>query len=98
MKPTLYPEAFYIVHHRFTGAPFKPGGVWGDIADGPACDDEAVIEAMIEAWKDEQHEPDATDFRVTYVQVGKAAEDCTAWALRTMLETLEERMEARGMW
>lgn len=87
-----YPDRFFIIHHLFTGDGFEPGGEWGDIGDGPIADDETVIDLMIEAWKDEQHEPDRSDFRVWQI-VGGKAEDCTAWALRTMIETIEE-----GIW
>jgi hypothetical protein len=88
-----YPDNFFIIHHRFTGAPFPPEGIWGDVGDGPIEDEEDVIELIIEAWKEEQHEPDNTDFRVWYIagRLG-VAEDCTAWALKTMIETLEERL------
>jgi hypothetical protein len=89
---TQYPDSFFIVHHRFTGDPFKDGGEWGDIGDGPVADDEAVINLILDAWKDEQHEPDCTDFRVWQI-VGNKVEDCTAWAIRTMIETLEEGLE-----
>ena len=86
-----YPDSFFIIHRRFTGRPFPPEGTWGDIGDGPIADHEDVIEEIIHAWKDEQHEPDNTDFRVWHIVNGKS-EDCTAWALRTMIETLEERL------
>lgn len=89
---TKYPNSFFIIHRRFTGPCFDQGGEWGDIGDGPITDDETVIDRIIEAWKDEQHEPDRSDFRVWQIVNGKA-EDCTAWALRTMIETLEEGIE-----
>lgn len=91
MKPTAYPETFFIVHRRFQNSFCPPGGIWGDIGDGPVASDEDVIEVMIEAWRDEQYEPDKTDFRVWQIVPGKPAENCTAWAIRTMLETIEER-------
>lgn len=84
-----YPtQGFFVAHKRFTGLDGQP---WGDILDGPQVDDEAVIEAIIEAWKDEQHGPDTDDLRVWSIIPGRSAEDCTAWALRTVIETLEER-------
>jgi len=96
-QPAPYPEEFYIAHRRYTGHSVAPGGEWGDVLDGPERDDEAVIEAMIENWKDEQHAPDETDFRVWHITPDRPREDCTAWALRTMIETMQDRMEARGL-
>jgi hypothetical protein len=96
MKPAEYPDSFFIAHRRYTGASFPPEGSWGNIdgpCDGPQRDDEAVIEAMLESWKDECHEPDETDFRVLHIILGKSAEDCTKWALRTMIETVQLRAE-----
>ena len=97
-QPAPYPDSFFIAHRGYTGHNVAPGGEWGDVLDGPERDDEAVIEAMIENWKDEQHAPDETDFRVWHIIPGKPAEDCTKWALRTMIETMQDRMEARGLW
>jgi len=92
-KPAEYPDIFFVAHRRYTGPCFTPEGEWGDVLDGPQCDDEVVIEALIENWRDEQHEPDHTDFRVWYIQPGKPAEDCTKWALRTMIESLQLQAE-----
>ena len=84
-----YPrQGFFVAHRRFMTLDGKP---WGDILDGPMADDEAVIEAIIEAWKDDQHGPDRDDLRVWHIITGKPAEDCTDWAVRTVIETLEER-------
>lgn len=91
MKPAAYPDSFFIVRHRFQGDFCPPGGTWGDIGDGPVASDEDVIEVMIDTWRDEQYEPDETDFRVWQIIPGKPAENCTAWAIRTMIETIEER-------
>ena len=93
-----YPDSFFIIHRRFAGPSFPPEGTWGDISDGPVASDEDVICEMLEAWKDEQHEPDETDFRVWQIGYSKffgtvVAEDCTAWALRTMIEVLQEEHE-----
>lgn len=91
MKPAPYPETFFVVHHRFQGSFCAPEGTWGDIGDGFVTSEDDVIEVMIDAWADEPYEPDATDFRVWQIVPGKPAEDCTAWAIRTMIETIEER-------
>ena len=91
---TRYPDTFFVAHRLFTGHPFPAGGVWGDILDGPMADDEAVIEAVIEAFKDDEHGPDRSDLRVWQIVPGKPAEDCTAWAVRTVFETLAERLGA----
>ena len=91
---TPYPETFYIVHRRYNGPSFPAGGTWGNIeheCDGPQADDEAVIEALIKNW-DEPHEPDATDYRVWHITPDKPREDCTKWALQTMIETMRIRM------
>ena len=89
-----YPlQGFFVAHKRFMGHPFPPEGSWGDILDGPEVDDEAVIEAILEAWKDEQHGPDRDDLRVWNIVPGKAAEDCTAWAVRTAIEAVEDMQE-----
>ena len=91
-----YPtEGFFVAHKRFIGPNFKPQGEWGDILDGPMTDDESVIEAILEAWKDEQHAPDTDDLRVWHIIPGKPAEDCTAWAVKTVMETLE--LQAEGL-
>ena len=99
-QPAPYPDEFYIAHRRYTGPGLALGGEWGNVheqCDGPQTDFEAVIEAMIENWKDEQHAPDETDFRVWHITPDRPREDCTAWALRTMIETMQDRMEARGL-
>ena len=84
-----YPlQGFFVAHRRFMGLNGNP---WGDILDGPQIDDEAVIEAIIEAWADSEFPPDTDDLRVWYIVPGKPAEDCTACAVRTVIETLEER-------
>ena len=84
-----YPlQGFFVAHRRFTTLDGKP---WGDILDGPQVDDEAVIEAIIEAFKDSEFAPDFDDLRVWHIIPGKIAEDCTDWAVRTAIETLEER-------
>lgn len=93
--PAKHPDSFYVCHRRYTGYGTPPGGSWGNLGggpcDGPQEDCEQVIEAMIENWKDEYYEPDVTDFCVWHIQPGKPAEDCTAWALKTMIETMQER-------
>ena len=84
-----YPlQGFFVAHRRFLD---REGQPWGDILDGPQVDDKAVIEAIIEAWKFDQHAPDFDDLRVWCIIPGKFAEDCTDWAVRTVTETLEER-------
>lgn len=91
MKPAPYPDTFFIVHHRFQGPFCAPEGEWGDIGDGPVASEDDAIEAMINTWNETWREPDETDFRVWQIVPGKPAENCTAWAIRTMLETIEER-------
>ena len=83
-----YPTgSFFIVHKRFTALEGKP---WGDLLDGPQVDDEAVIECIYEAWKDEEHAPGRDDLRVWHIQPGKPAEDCTAWAIKTVKEYAQD--------
>jgi len=82
---------FFVAHKRFMGHPMPPQGSWGDILDGPQVDDEAVIEAIIEAFKDSEFAPGRDDLRVWHIIPGKIAEDCTDWAVRTVIETMEER-------
>jgi hypothetical protein len=84
---------FFVAHKRFMGHPFPPQGKWGDILDGPEVDDEAVIEAIIEAWADSEFSPDRDDLRVWHIVLGKEAEDCTAWAVKTVMEALELKAE-----
>jgi len=91
-KPAPYPEAFFIAHKRFTGLPFQVSGEWGDILDGPMDDEEQVIEAIIEAWKDSEFGPARDDLRVWHIVPNQPAEDVTAWAVSTVYETLEDRM------
>ena len=84
-----YPTSgFYVAHRRFLSLKGHP---WGDILDGPQVDDEAVIEAIIEAFKDSEFGPGRDDLRVWQIIPGKPAEDCTDWAVRTVTETLEEK-------
>ena len=80
---------FFVAFKRFTGPNFKPQGEWGDILDGPQVDDEAVIEAIVEAWAESQFAPDTDDLRVWHIVPGKPAEDCTVWAVQTVIETVE---------
>ena len=88
-----YPtQGFFVAHKRCTGPGFKHQGEWGDILDGPQVDDEAVIEAIIHAWRDDQHAPDTDDLRVWFIFPGKPAEDCTGWAVRTVAETLHIKL------
>ena len=76
-----YPtEGFFVAHKRFNSLAGQP---WGDILDGPEVDDEAVIEAIIEAWAQDERVPYFDDLRVWHIIPGKPAEDCTAWAVRT---------------
>ena len=88
-------SGFFVAYRRYTGPSFKPEGEWGMIAemDGPEVDDEAVIEAIIEAWSDSEFPPDRDDLRVWHIIPGKEAEDCTAWAVKTVMETLELQSE-----
>jgi hypothetical protein len=89
-----YPlNGFFVAHRRFIGPSFKPQGEWGDILDGPQCDDEAVIECILESWKDDQFAPDRDDLRVWHIVPGKPAEDCTDWAIRTVVETVQLKAE-----
>ena len=86
-----YPlQGFFVAHRRFTELGGQPWA-WGDILDGPEVDDEAVIEAIIEAFKDSEFAPGRDDLRVWHIIPGKPAEDCTDWAVRTVTETMEER-------
>jgi hypothetical protein len=88
-----YPiNGFFVAHHRFTGPAFKPGGEWGNIVDDPNATEEDVIEAIIEAFKDAAHAPDRSDLRVWHIIPGKLPEDCTAWAIEAMVQTLEDRL------
>jgi hypothetical protein len=87
-----YPiKGFFVAHKRFLTLPGQP---WGDILDCPEVDDEAVIEAVIEAFKDSQFGVDRDELRVWHIIPGKPAEDCTDWAVRTATETIQLRMEA----
>lgn len=89
-----YPTGgFFVAHKRFMGKPFPPEGTWGDILDGPETDEEAVIEALLEAWEDSEFAPDRDELRVWHIVPGKPAEDCTKWAIRTMVEALELKAE-----
>jgi hypothetical protein len=81
---------FFVAHKRFLEL---DGAPWGDILDGPEVDDEAVIEAIIEAWADSEFPPDRDDLRVWHIFPIKEAEDCTAWAVRTVMEALELKAE-----
>ena len=88
-----YPlQGFFVAHRRFMGLNGQP---WGDILDGPQVDDEAVIEAIIEAFKDSEFAPDTDDLRVWHIIPGKPAEDCTEWAVCTAIETLEDMQDER---
>ena len=88
-----YPlQGFFVAHRRFLSL---KGQTWGDILDGPEVDDEAVIEAIIYAWRDDEFAPGRDDLRVWHIISGKPAEDCTEWAVRTVIETLEDMQDDR---
>lgn len=95
-----YPTGdFFVAHHRFTGPPFPPEGTWGDILGGPA-DEDALIEALIETYRDEVYAPEShtnepafSNLRVWHIVPGKPAEECTAWAIKTMRETIADRTD-----
>jgi hypothetical protein len=85
-----YPtQGFYVAHKRFLTLDGKP---WGDVLDGPQVDDEAVVEAIIEAWKDEGFLPCRNDCRVWRIVLGKPAEDCTQWAIDAVADTIAESL------
>jgi hypothetical protein len=89
-----YPlQGFFIAHKRFMGHPFPPQGEWGDILDGPEVDHKAVIEAILEAWADDQFPPDREDLRVWLILPNKPAEDFTAWAVRIVMVAIQLREE-----
>ena len=89
-----YPlQGFFVAHHRFMGPMFPREGTWGDILGGPVPNDEDVIEAILEAYKDEMFPPDRSDLRVWHIIPGKPAEDCTDWAIRTVIESIELKAE-----
>jgi len=90
MKPTLYPDSFFIAHRLFTGAPFPAGGAWGDILDGPLVDGDAVKEAIGKAFNSDQSEMTKDNLRVWLVTPDKPAEDCTAWAVAHSNELLDD--------
>lgn len=84
-----YPLTFYIVHKLFTGAPFKPGGEWGTITDGPR-DGVQMMEAVIDAYRDE--EPTRKNMRVWFITIEGTAGDMT----NVTIEDYHKRMEAMG--
>ena len=89
-----YPTGgFFVAHKLYTGYSFPREGSWGDVLDGPMTDDEAVIEALLEAWSDSEFAPDRDDLRVWHIVPGKVAEDCTDWAIKTMIEAVELRSD-----
>jgi hypothetical protein len=89
-----YPiQGFYVAHHRFTGPQFAPGGEWGNIIDGPGANDDDVIEAILDTYRDGPH-PTVGDLRVWLVTPSRT-DDVTFWAITTALRTYHERMEAR---
>ena len=49
---TMYPSKFYVAHRLFSGRPF-PKPVWGDILDGPTEHASDVVDAVLEAFKDD---------------------------------------------
>ena len=80
-----YPSTFYIVHKHF------PKFGWGNVSDGPVLKDD-LTDVLIEAWKDENREPNQNDFRIWRIAVARL-ENRTAWALRNMIEKLKAEAE-----
>lgn len=83
-KPTPYPAAFHVAH-RF----FPTVGDWGDILDGPMVEEEDVIDAILESFKDEEP-PTRDNLRVWEVSSDGVCRDVTHWALACIVDTLSE--------
>jgi hypothetical protein len=90
-KPAAYPDALFVAHRLFKGYGFPAEGSWGDLLDGPMTDEEEVIDKIMDSFADDEFGPDRSDLRVWQIVAGKPAEDCTAWALRTIAEVLEDQ-------
>lgn len=89
MTATHYPLTFYIVHKLFTDDPFKPGGEWGTITDGP-LDGVQMMEEVIDAYRDE--EPTRENMRVWLITIEGNAHDMT----NMTIEDYHKRMEKLG--
>lgn len=93
MTRTPFPARFHIAYKLYEGTLFPPGGTWGDILDGPLEDEEEVLEAIIEAFKDDADGPSRETLRVFERIEGGIACDCTPWALTTIEEIIAARRE-----
>jgi hypothetical protein len=78
---TPYPQGtIYVAHRLFTGEPFKIGGEWGDVLDGPLTDIDDVADKVRESFKAE----DSITYdvlRVLAVRIGKDTRDVTVEVL-----------------
>lgn len=89
-----YPtDGFFVGHKRFLTLKGRP---WGDFLDGPVAEFEDVVARIIEHWSIEGFGPDRSDLRVWHIIPGKPAEDCTALAVRTVYEALEDQMQGQA--
>lgn len=81
----MYPLKFYVAHKLFSGPPFKTP-VWGDILDGPTEHASAVVEAVLDTFRDEQ--PTRATLRVWFLD-GIRYHDMTDSVLRAYYERVE---------
>lgn len=84
-KPTPYPATFHVAHRFFQ----VDGGTWGDILDGPMVEEEDVIDAILESFKDEEP-PMRDNLRVWEVSCDGVCRDVTQWALECIVDALSE--------
>lgn len=82
---TMYPSKFYVAHKLFEGAAF-PKPVWGDILDGPTEHVSAVVEAVLDTFRDEQ--PTRATLRVWFLD-GIRYHDMTDSVIRAYDERVE---------
>lgn len=74
MVSAPYPRTFYIAHMLFEGAPFREGGEWGEITDGPA-DWSDLREAIVCHFRAEP--PTLANLRIWHFQPDVPARDVT---------------------
>jgi len=82
-KTPAYPTSFFVAHKLFDFDGLK---TWGDILDGPIDDDDALIEAVLESFRDEL--PGFDTLRVWWITPDMPAADYSRWAIDTAIDEM----------
>lgn len=79
-----YPDSFFVAHKLFD---LDSGKTWGDILDGPIDGVDALIEAVLESFRDEA--PSLDTLRVWWITPDMPAADYSRLAIDTAIDEME---------